>query len=161
MSIRYYDVSPHTAAVERSLGMQYLPFDKLLSVSDFIILIVPHTPATQGLIGEKELALMKPSAVLINSARGGLIDEDALAAALQNKRIAMAGLDVYQREPLPVTSPLRTLDNVVLLPHMGGGSYRFKEVDIPASLNNIHKFFSGEGADGLINADPRGAAILN
>ena len=151
MSICYYDLSPHSADVERSFGMRYRALDELLSASDFVILILPHTPKTEGLIGARELALMKSSAILINSARGGLIDEDALVAALQSKRIAMAGLDVYRTEPLPVTSPLMALDNVVLLPHMGGGSNRFRQVDIPASLKNIEKFFDGEGADGIVN----------
>jgi phosphoglycerate dehydrogenase-like enzyme len=94
---------------------------------------------------------MKPSATLINVGRGGLVDEEALIAALQGNRIAMAGLDVYRTEPLPAASPLRTLPNVVLLPHTGGGSYRSWEIDVPASLRNIQRFFAGERAEGIVN----------
>jgi gluconate 2-dehydrogenase len=117
-----------------------------------VVLVVPHTAETESLIGAKALALMKPTATLVNVGRGGLIDETALVAALKSGQIAMAGLDVYRQEPLPVTSPLLTLPNVVLLPHTGGGSYRSWEVDTRASLTNIKRFFSGEGAAGIINA---------
>lgn len=152
MTLCYYQRTPHSNTIEELLGIQYRPLNDLLSVSDFVVLVIPHTPESEGLIGERELALMKPSATLINVGRGGLIDEDALIAALQSKRIAMAGLDVYRTEPLPASSALRTLPNVVLLPHTGGGSYRSWEIDIPASLRNIQKFFAGEKAEGIINA---------
>jgi phosphoglycerate dehydrogenase-like enzyme len=94
---------------------------------------------------------MKSPATLINIGRGGLIDEDALIARLRNNSSAMAALDVYRSEPLPAESPLRTLPNVVLLPHTGGGSYRSQEVDTPASLRNIRRFFAGETVEGIIN----------
>jgi len=152
MPVCYYQLTPHPSAIEESLGIRYLPLDDLLSVSDYVVLVIPHTPESDGLIGERELARMKPSATLINVGRGGLVDEDALIAALQNNRIAMAGLDVYRTEPLPAASALRTLPNVVLLPHTGGGSYRSWEIDTPASLRNIQRFFAGEKAEGIINA---------
>jgi phosphoglycerate dehydrogenase-like enzyme len=152
MPLYYYQRNPHPRAIEAALGIHYLPFDELLSVSDFVVLVIPHTPESEGMIGEKELARMKPSATLVNVGRGGLIDEAALASTLQSNRIAMAGLDVYRSEPLPAASPLRTLPNVVLLPHTGGGSYRSWAVDTPASLRNIEKFFAGEAVKGIINA---------
>jgi phosphoglycerate dehydrogenase-like enzyme len=152
MSVGYYQRSRHPAAIEDSLGMRYLPFDELLAQSDYVVLVIPHTPQSEGLIGAQALAKMKTTATLINVGRGGLVDEDALAAALQSRRIAMAGLDVYRSEPLPATSPLRHLHNVVLLPHTGGGSYRSWEIDLPASLGNIRRFFAGEGAAGIVNA---------
>ena len=80
-----------------------------------------------------------------------LIDETALVAALQSRPQLMAGLDVYRNEPLPVASPLSALPNVVLLPHLGGGSYRSNEVDTQASLRNIQRFFAGESVAGIIN----------
>ena len=123
--------------------MRYVPFDKLLAVSDFVVLALPHTPETEGLIGAPALARMQSTATLINVGRGGLVDEAALATALQSKQIAMAGLDVYRMEPLPAESPLRTLPNAVLLPHIGGGSYRSWAVDMPATLANIQRFFAG------------------
>lgn len=152
MPVCYYQRTPHSRKTEAALGIRYLPLDELLSVSDHLVLVIPHTPETEGMIGARELALMKPSATLINVGRGGLIDEDALAEALKSNRIAMAGLDVYRREPLPAASPLLALPNVVLLPHTGGGSYRSRIVDTPRSLQNIQKFFRGEQAEGIINA---------
>lgn len=152
MPVLYYQRTPHPKSMEALLGMRYGPLEELLAASDYVVLVVPHTPETERLIGEKELARMKPNATLINVGRGGLIDEDALAAALRGGKIAMAGLDVYRSEPLPAASPLRTLPNVVLLPHTGGGSYRSWEIDTPASLENIRNFFDGAGAEGIINA---------
>ena len=95
---------------------------------------------------------MKPTATLINVARGGVVDEDALVLALQEGQIGMAGLDVYREEPLPASSPLRGLPNAVLLPHTGGGSYRSWEIDLPAVLGNIFRFFRGEKLSGVDNA---------
>jgi phosphoglycerate dehydrogenase-like enzyme len=152
MTIYYYQRTRHPEKIENALGIRHMPFAELLSASDFVVLVVPHTPDTEGMIGENELGRMKPSAILINVGRGGLIDEAALFAALQSNRIAMAGLDVYRSEPLPAESPLRTLPNVVLTPHNGGGSYRSWEVDTPASLRNIRRFFAGEPVEGIINA---------
>jgi phosphoglycerate dehydrogenase-like enzyme len=103
------------------------------------------------MIGAAEFARMKPSATLINVARGGVVDEDALVDALQSGQIAMAGLDVYREEPLPASSPLREMPNVVLAPHTGGGSYRSRELDRPAGLANIKRFFRGERPQGIIN----------
>jgi phosphoglycerate dehydrogenase-like enzyme len=117
-----------------------------------VVLALPHTPETEGLIGAAALARMKPSATLINVGRGALVDEDALASALQRNQIAMAGLDVYRMEPLPASSLLLALPNVVLLPHTGGGSYRSWEIDMPATLGNIQKFFASGIADNLITA---------
>lgn len=151
MTVNYYQRTRHPATTEAALGIRYLPFDDLLCSSDYVVLVVPHTPETEGLIGAKELARMKPSATLVNVGRGGLVDEDALFAALKDGKIAMAGLDVYRAEPLPATSPLLTLSNVVLLPHMGGGSYRGWEIDIPAALENIRRYFADGAAAGIIN----------
>ncbi len=150
MRILYYQRTRHPQAIETVMGMRYSPLDALLSESDYVVLVLPHTAATEGIIGSRELALMKHSATLVNVGRGGLIDEEALVNAIRSKRIAMAGLDVYRREPLPAESELRTLPNVVLLPHTGGGSYRSWEIDLPAVLRNIALFFEGR-AEGIIN----------
>jgi phosphoglycerate dehydrogenase-like enzyme len=152
MNIVYHQRTPHPADFEHAVGIRYRSLDELLSASDYVVLVVPHTPETEGLIGAKEFARMKPTATLVNVGRGALIDEDALAAALKQKPQMMAALDVYRMEPLPVTSALRTLPNVVLLPHIGGGSYRSREIDIPAVLRNMAKFFADEKIEGIINA---------
>lgn len=152
MPVVYTQRTRHPPAIEQTLGLRYLPLDALLSESDYVVLVIPHTPESEGLIGAAQLARMKPGATLINVGRGGLIDESALAAALRERRLAMAGLDVYRNEPLPAGSPLRSLPNVVLLPHTGGGSYRSWEIDLPAVFRNIGRFFSGAGAEGIVNA---------
>ncbi len=151
MTVNYHQRTRHPAAIENLLGVHYQSLDELLAASDFIVLVIPHTPESEGMIDARALALMKPSTILINVGRGGLIDEAALIAALEKKQIAMAGLDVYRMEPLPAVSPLRGLSNVVLLPHTGGGSYRSWEIDVPASMQNIDRFFAGETVDGVIN----------
>lgn len=151
MSIAYFQRKPHSDTIEKTLGVRYLQLDDLLSQSDYVVLVIPHTPESDKLIAARQLQRMKPSACLINVGRGGLVDEASLADALEQGVIAMAGLDVYPVEPLPDTSRLRTLPNVVLLPHTGGGSYRSWEIDIPASLGNIRQFFVDGRATGVIN----------
>jgi len=153
MELFYHQRTRHAGDVEAAFEARYLPLGELLQTVDYLILVLPHTPESEGLIGAAELARMKPSATLINVARGGVVDEDALALALAGGRIAMAGLDVYREEPLPATSPLLKLPNVVLAPHTGGGSYRSRAVDRPAALANILRFFRGERPHGVINLD--------
>jgi phosphoglycerate dehydrogenase-like enzyme len=107
------DKSEEAAAI----GARQLPFEELLATSDFIIPVVPANAATFHLIGEAELKTMKPTARLINLARGSIVDEQALIVALRDETIAGAGLDVFEREPLPADHPLTTLNNVILSPH--------------------------------------------
>jgi glyoxylate reductase len=107
---------------ERALGLEYVSLEELLRRSDFISLHTPLNEETRGLIGERELALMKPTAVLINTARGPIVDQRALTAALRARRIAAAGLDVFEDEPIAPDDPLLSLENVVVLPHIGSAS---------------------------------------
>jgi phosphogluconate 2-dehydrogenase len=151
MEVVYHQRQRHAPEVEVLYEARFLPFDGLLETVDYLVLILPHTAATDGLIGAAELARMKPSATLINVARGGVVDEVALVDALRSRQIAMAGLDVYREEPLPASSPLLDMPNVVLAPHTGGGSYRSRQLDRPAGLANIKRFFRGERAEGIIN----------
>jgi len=121
MKILYHD--PYRREdVERELGAEYRDLDSLLRESDFVVTMTPLTPETRGLIGERELSLMKSSAVLVNPSRGGVVDEDALYRALKEGRIWAAGLDVFAQEPVPPTHPLLTLPNVVVAPHIGSAS---------------------------------------
>ena len=145
MEIFYYQRTRHTADVEAEYQARYLGFDDLLARVDYLVLVLPHTEESEGMIGAEQLARMKNTAALINVGRGALVDEAALAEALRAGEIAMAGLDVYRYEPLPADSPLIGLPNAVLLPHTGGGSNRQWDVDIPASLGKIAAFFSGDG----------------
>ena len=145
MDIFYYQRTRHTPDVEEQYQATYLPFDDLLARVDYLVLVLPHTAESEGMIGAEQLARMKETATLINVGRGALVDEAALATALREGDIAMAGLDVYRHEPLPYDSPLIGLPNAVLLPHTGGGSNRQWDLDIPKSLGRIAAFFGGDG----------------
>ena len=103
----------------QALGVKFVDIDTLLSESDIVTLHVPLTPETEHMISTQELTKMKSTAILINTARGNVIDEAALIEALREKKIAGAGLDVFEKEPLPTDSPLLKMDNVVLTPHIG------------------------------------------
>jgi phosphoglycerate dehydrogenase-like enzyme len=100
-------------------GVGYVSKDDLFRQSDFITIHVVLSPRSRGLVGAKELGLMKPGAFIVNTSRGPIIDEAALVAALRDKKIGGAGLDVFDVEPLPVDHPLRKMDNVVITPHLG------------------------------------------
>lgn len=121
MNLLYSSRSPHPDA-EQDFGAKRVDLNALLMESDFVSLHVPSTPETRHLIGAEQLARMKPSAMLINTARGPVVDQAALVNALRDHQIAGAGLDVFDVEPLSLDDPLLTLDNVVLLPHIGSAS---------------------------------------
>lgn len=118
MRVLAYDPVPDPAYAKAN-GIELVELETLLRNSDYVSIHIPHTKETEGFINAERLALMKPSAFLINTARGVLIDEEALYDALKNKRIAGAGLDVFRQEP-PIGSPLLGLENVVFLPHSSG-----------------------------------------
>lgn len=123
-------------------GFRRVPLDTLLQEADFVSLHTPLTTETRHLIGARELSLMKPTAMLINTARGAVIDETALADALRQKRIAGAALDVFENEP-HVTELLYRLDNVVLTPHIGTGTIDTRIAMAEEALANIRNFFQG------------------
>jgi phosphoglycerate dehydrogenase-like enzyme len=122
MNLIYHDVRRLAPNDEAVLGLTYAGLADLLRQADVVSLQVPLTPATRGLIGDKELLLMKPSAILISTCRGGVVDEAPLMEALLHGRLAGAGLDVFSTEPLPADSPWRKLENVILTPHVAGAS---------------------------------------
>ncbi len=149
--ICYYQRRQHTPEIEAALDAHYLPLDELIAAADYLILAAPLTPETENLLSRERIARMKPTASVVNVGRGGLIDEDALYAALRDGKLAMAGLDVFRWEPLPRGSPLMTLPNVALTPHMAGGSSdRYWEVDVAGVLENIRRFFAGEQTTGQL-----------
>lgn len=121
MRVIYHNRSRRPEA-ERQYGCTYHSMDEVLSASDFVLVMTPLTKETRGLIGERELSLMKPTAILINTSRGPVIDEQALYQALAKQQIWAAGLDVFAQEPIAPDHPLLTLENVVLLPHIGSAS---------------------------------------
>ena len=121
MTVLYHNRHRVDASIEQELGVEYAGLDELLSRADIVTLNVPYTSETHHLISAARLALMKPTGILINVARGGVVDDQALAAALKEGRIAGAGLDVYENEPnLP--PELLTLKNVVLAPHIASST---------------------------------------
>ena len=130
----YYKRSPLSAELEGVFDASYRELDELLRESDYVCVATPHTPDTELMIGEREIGLMKESAYIVNIARGGIIDEGAMIAALAEDRIAGAGLDVFTYEPLPADSPLCEMDNVILCPHMGGGTGTNRVIELRAAL---------------------------
>jgi len=127
---------------DRLLGSEDLT--EALKGSDYVVIAVPHTPATDGLIGRPQLAAMKQGAVLINVARAAIVDESALVEALRAGAIRGAGLDVYRDEPLPAGSPLWGLENVCLTPHVAGVSPRFWERETELIIENLRRYLAGE-----------------
>jgi phosphoglycerate dehydrogenase-like enzyme len=117
---------------------------ELLGRSDYVVLCVPGTPETYRLIGAPELAVMKAGAVLVNLSRGSVVDEAALVAALEARRLRGAALDVFEAEPLPAESPLWTLPNVLITPHVSATSPRFWRRQTDLIVDNIHRYLTGE-----------------
>jgi phosphoglycerate dehydrogenase-like enzyme len=143
-NVVYYDPLRAAPEAERALGVQYAPFADLLAQADILSLHLPLTAATRHLIGASELKQMRRSAVLINTARGPLVDEPALVAALQAGQIAGAGLDVFESEPLPAASPLLALPNVVLTPHISAGTADALVAKMQACFANMLRVAHGE-----------------
>ena len=138
-------VCVHDSEPERAgEGGEVASLDELLQRADVVTLHVPLTPENEGMIGERELALMKPTAVLINTARGALVDELALANALTSGAIAGAGVDVYSDEPLPPKHPLRRCPNILLTPHTAGQTREAMERMVELMLENLHRVERGE-----------------
>lgn len=151
MKILYTARSPKKE-FEEETGAQYVDLDTLLKESDFVSIHVPLTPETRHLIGEKELKLMKKSAILINTGRGPVVDEKALVKALKNKDIYAAGLDVYEREPL-FEEELAQLDNVVMLPHIGSATEEARRDMSILVAQNIIDVIEGRVPRTLVNKD--------
>ncbi|MEX0937503.1 MAG: D-glycerate dehydrogenase [Pirellulales bacterium] len=143
MDVLYHNRRRNEQA-EQELGVRYASLDDLLRQADFVVLVVPLTDQTRGLIGRRELALMKPTATLVNIARGAVVDTHALTDALQARRIFAAGLDVTEPEPLPRNHPLLALDNVVLTPHLGSATVETRQRMAELSVENLLVGLRGE-----------------
>jgi len=111
---------------------------------DFLVLLTPYTPESHGIVNAKVLAAMKPSAFLVNLARGGIVDEAALAGALRERKIAGAALDVFATEPLPAEHPFWNMDNMIVTPHLGGFHDQYAEQALPTIEQNLRKFLAGD-----------------
>ena len=124
---------------------------KLLGESDYVTVTLPLTPHTRGFVGVKEIAAMRPQAYIVNIGRGSVIDQNALIAALSEKRIAGAGLDVFEREPLEADSPLWAMDNVILTPHVSGAYRDYNTGACKLFADNLRRFRAGQPLLNLID----------
>ena len=136
---------------EEQLGAEYLPLEELLKRSDFVSLNCALTNETSGLIGERELRMMKGDAVLINTARGAVVDQKALFMACSEGWIYGAGLDVYEKEPVPMDEPLLELENVVMMPHIGSAAKRSREGMARLAATNLVEALEGRVPPNLVN----------
>ena len=152
MRLIYYDVRPNEE-VAAELGAEYLPLDDLLRQADFVTLHVPLMPETYHLIGERELKLMKPSALLINTSRGPVVDPEALYQALVNGDIAGAALDVTEPEPIPMDSPLLTLPNCLIVPHIASASISSRNRMAEMAAANLIAGLKGERLPNCVNPE--------
>ena len=149
MTVLYADPHPLAAEEEAALGASRLPLEELLAGADVVSIHCGLTPETRGLLSRERLALMKRDAILVNTARGPVVDETALAEALEEERLWGAGLDVYAEEPR-VDGRLPRLPNVVLLPHIGSATERTRSAMAMAAVRNLIQGLRGERPDNLV-----------
>jgi glyoxylate reductase len=149
MKVVYHDPHRLSPEEERAFGLTYLSLDKLLSTADVVTIHASLNPATHHLISAEKLKLMKKTAILVNVARGPIVDEAALAEALSKRELWGAGLDVYEREP-EIEERLLRLDNVVLLPHIGSATYETRTRMAMTAARNLVQGLRGERPDNLI-----------
>lgn len=147
-----YDPFPNHEAAEK-LGVELMDIDKVLEISDAISIHVPYMKETHHLISSEQLAKMKPSAVLVNTSRGNIVDEDALYEAMTNHLIHGAALDVFAKEPLPLDSKLLSLDNVILTPHVSSQTEESMWRIYRMALDIIADFFAGKEVKQILNPD--------
>lgn len=153
MNVIYTDSRRLSPPEEQNLGIEYRFLDALLRESDFVSLHTPLTPDTHHLINADKLRLMKSSAILINTARGSVIDEEALITALKERWIAGAGLDVYEKEPIDPNSQLLELDNVVLLPHVGSATTQTRSAMSVLAAQNLLAVLKGTPPPSWLNPE--------
>jgi len=151
--LQYASRRPLSAKQERELCLERVDLEQLFETSDVVTLHTALTPQTRRIVNRDRLKLMKPSAILINTSRGPVVDEAALIEALREGKIAGAGLDVFDSEPPRKDNPLLRMDNVVVTPHCAGGSSGTQERIISFSWQNIKAFLSGETPRNLITKD--------
>jgi glyoxylate reductase len=152
MRVLYWGPRRKPENFERESNMTFVPLDELLQESDFVSIHSPLTAETRHQVGERELALMKPSAYLINTSRGPVIDEEALVAALECRRISGAGLDVFEHEPA-VTPALVAMPNVVMTPHLGSAVLETREALANAVIDNLLALIEGRRPPNIVNPE--------
>jgi gluconate 2-dehydrogenase len=152
MKVIYHNRKRLSEADEKACGAQYVDKETLLREADHVVLVVPYSAESHHLIGAKEIALMKPTATLVNIARGGIVDDAALAAALKAKTLFAAGLDVFEGEP-KVHPELLALNNVVLAPHIASATEKTRRAMIALAAENLSAALEGKRPPSLINTE--------
>lgn len=150
MNILYHSRTQYQE-VDQHFNAQYCSLETLLKKADFIGITLPLTPETHHLISHSQFNLMKPDAYLINAGRGAVVDEKALISALQQKKIAGAGLDVFETEPLPLSSPLLTMKNVIALPHIGSATKETRYAMAKCAVENLINALNNEIKENCVN----------
>jgi lactate dehydrogenase-like 2-hydroxyacid dehydrogenase len=150
MRVLYHNRTRLPEAEERRLDAAYVERERLLAESDFVVVMAPYTPATHHLIGAAQIAKMKPTAVLVNTARGGVVDDEALVYALKHGRIAGAGLDVFEGEP-KLNPGFLELRNVVLTPHIGSASAATRLTMCRTAMETMTAVLEGREPPNLVN----------
>lgn len=150
-AVQYYDAFRLPAEMEEEFHMTYVPLEELIATSDIVTLHVPLTDSTRHMIGAEEIRQMKTGAMVINTARGGLVDDDALVEAVRRGKLAGAGLDGVEREPLPAGDPLLQEDNIIVTPHVGGGTADLGDVILPMLVQDILEYAQGKRPNHVVN----------
>jgi lactate dehydrogenase-like 2-hydroxyacid dehydrogenase len=143
VKVIYRDIVPKPD-LEKLYGVKPVGFEELLRTSDILSIHVPLLPSTRHIIGRKELVMMKPTAIIINTSRGPVIDQDALTDALKTRRIAGAALDVFEEEPIPLTHPLLKLDNLVVTPHIASATWETRRRMAERCAESVRALLEGK-----------------
>jgi gluconate 2-dehydrogenase len=152
MNVIYHNRSRLSESDEKACGAKYVSKNELLQTADHVVLVLPYTTENHHTIGAKEIALMKPTATLVNIARGGIVDDAALALALKANKIFAAGLDVFEGEP-NVHSDLLKLSNVVLAPHIASATEKTRRAMVDLAVDNLRAALAGKKPPSLINTE--------
>jgi gluconate 2-dehydrogenase len=152
MKVIYHNRSRLSEANEKACGASYVSKEELLRTADHVVLVLPYTPQNHHTIGASEIALMKPTATLINIARGGIVDDAALAKALQSGKIFAAGLDVFEGEP-QVHPELLKCNNIVLAPHIASATEKTRRAMVDLAVENLRAALDGKKPPSLINTE--------
>ena len=158
--VQYYDSFRLSPEMEQKYGMTYVPLEMLIETSDIVTLHVPLLDSTRHMLGAEEIARMKKDAVIINTARGGLVDDVALVQAVRTGKLAGAGVDVVEQEPLPVGHPLLTEPNIIVTPHIGGGTADIGNVILPMLVQDIQNFVAGKFPAHVVNKNYLSSILL-
>lgn len=148
---QYYDPYRMSLEQETLLKMKYVPFEELIRTSDIVTIHVPLMDSTRHMIEKEQIAAMKDGAILINCARGGLVDDQALLEAVESGKLSGAGIDTLEIEPPAADSPLRNNPNILITPHIGGDVPDIGDVAIPMISRNMKKLVNGEMPDYIVN----------